>query len=121
MIWKKTRRTKATAKWLEETDPIKLMTYYILYNVKYLVMALVIYIFILTVSEGVFMLQNVGDHTVVGFVKQERRTLWVFQKKGTNSVGVGVKNFGFKKQTSIMKSSVLGANVTEELLPLEYR
>ena len=118
MVWKKTRRTKATKAWIENTDPIRLITYYILLNVKYLVIALVVYIFVLTVTEGVFILQNVEDNAV-GTI--ERRNVWDSQKKGIKSVGVDLKNFGFKKQTNITKSFVLDANVTGELLPLEYR
>ena len=118
MIWKHTRRTKATKAWIQNTDPIRLITYYILLNVKYLVIALIVYIFILTVTDGVFMLQNIGDNAV-GTI--ERRNIWDSQKKGINFVGVDAKNFGFKKQTNIMKSFVLDANVTGELLPLEYR
>lgn len=64
MIWKKTKRTKATKTWMENTDPIRLTTYYILLHVKFLVMALVVYIFILTVTEGFYMLQGIGDHAV---------------------------------------------------------
>lgn len=60
MIWKTTRRTKATAKWLEETDPIRFITYYILLHVKYLVIALIVYIFALTVSDFLFTIQNTG-------------------------------------------------------------
>ena len=118
MIWKHTIRTKATKAWMQNTDPIRLITYYILLNVKYLVIALVVYIFVLTVTEGVFMLQNIGDHAV-GTI--ERKNIWDSQKKRIKSVGVDAKNFGFKKQTNIMKSFVLDANVTGELLPLEYR
>jgi len=118
MIWKKTKRTKATKTWMENTDPIRLTTYYILLHVKFLVMALVVYIFILTVTEGVFILQNVEDNAV-GTI--ERRNVWDSQKKRIKFVGVDLKNSGFKKQTNITKLFVLDANVTGELLPLEYR
>ena len=118
MIWKKTRRTKATNAWIENTDPIRLTTYYILLNVKYLVIALIVYLFVLTVTEGVFVLQNVNDNAV-GTIK--RRNIWDSQKKRIKSVGVDLKNSGFKKQTNITKSFVLDANVTGELLPLEYQ
>ncbi len=64
MIWKTTRRTKATKAWIENTDPIRLITYYILLHVKYLVIALVVYIFVLTISDIIFTMQNMGDHAV---------------------------------------------------------
>ena len=64
MIWKRTQRTKRTKKWIEETDPIRLTAYQILIHVKILVIALVVYLFVLTISEGVFTLQGVGDHAV---------------------------------------------------------
>jgi hypothetical protein len=60
MIWKKSRRTKATKKWLEDTDPIRLITYYILLHVKYLVIALVVYIFVLTISDILFTFEYTG-------------------------------------------------------------
>lgn len=60
MIWKQTIRTKRTKKWIEEADPIRLITYYILLHVKYLVIALIVYLFVLTISEGVFTLENTG-------------------------------------------------------------
>ena len=61
MIWKKTRRTKATAAWLENTDPIRLMTYHILVHFKYLVIALIFYVFALTIGEWYFTIDNVGS------------------------------------------------------------
>jgi hypothetical protein len=99
-------------------DDIRREVYFLLFYVKLVLIALAVYLFVLTVSDGVFILQNIGDHAV-GTI--ERRDIWAFQKKGTNAAGVGVRNFGFKKQTNIMKSFVLNANVTGGLLPLEYR
>lgn len=67
MIWKTTRRTKATKKWIEETDPIRLITYHILLYVKYLIIALIIYIFALTVSDISFTIENTGDIAKGGY------------------------------------------------------
>lgn len=64
MVWKHTKRTRATKAWIENTDPIRLITYYILLHVKYLIMALIIYIFFLTVSEGYYMLDSATDNAV---------------------------------------------------------
>ena len=57
-LFEKSRRTRATKKWIEDTDPIKMMTYYILMHVKVLLIALIVYIFVLTISEMVFTFDN---------------------------------------------------------------
>ncbi len=67
MIWKTTRRTKATKAWIENTDPIRLITYHILLYVKYLIIALIIYIFALTVSDISFTLENTGGVAKGGY------------------------------------------------------
>jgi hypothetical protein len=67
MIWKETRRTKATKAWIENTDPIRLSTYYILLYVKYLVIALVVYIFVLTISDILFTIENTSDIAKGGY------------------------------------------------------
>ena len=61
MIWKTTRRTKATRAWIENTDPIRLTTYQVLLYVKYLVIALIVYLSVLTISDGIFTLENAGS------------------------------------------------------------
>ena len=72
MIWKTTRRTKATKKWLEETDPIRLIIYHVLLYVKYLVIALIIYIFALTVSDISFTLENTGGVAKGGYYWEQK-------------------------------------------------
>lgn len=56
----KSRRSKATTKWLEDTDPIKITLYHILVYLKLLVIALIVYIFVLTLSEALFTIENTG-------------------------------------------------------------
>jgi hypothetical protein len=58
---KSSRRSRATAKWLEDTDPIKITLYYILVYLKLLVIALVVYISVLTLSECLFTIENIGS------------------------------------------------------------
>ena len=55
--------------------PIEEAVYRILFYVKFLVLALIIYIFVLTVSEFLFTIENLGDNAV-GYhkpVTQENR------------------------------------------------
>ena len=44
--------------------PIEEAVYRILFYVKFLVLALIIYIFVLTVSEFLFTVENLGDNAV---------------------------------------------------------
>jgi hypothetical protein len=57
---KPSRRSRATAKWLEDTDPIKITLYHILVYLKFFVIALIVYVFVLTLSECLFTIENIG-------------------------------------------------------------
>jgi len=60
----KQRRKKGTEIWLRDTDPIRLGIYQCLICIKYFLIALFVYLTILSISEGVFTLQNARDHAV---------------------------------------------------------
>ena len=57
-------------------DPVDLRVYHLLFYVKMVLIALFTYLFILTLSEGVFMLQNMNDKAV-GVIKKSRP--WIEQ------------------------------------------
>lgn len=65
-------RRKATNAWIQNTDPIRLITYYILLHVKYLVIALVVYIFISTVSDILFTIENTGGVAKGGYYWEQQ-------------------------------------------------
>ncbi len=69
----KSRRSKATAKWLEDTDPIKVMIYHILVYFKFLIITLIIYVFILTLSEFLFTVENIGGVAKGSYTYHERK------------------------------------------------
>ena len=72
------RRRKATKAWIKNTDPIRLMIYYILIHVRYLVIVLVIYIFALTVSDILFTIENTGGVAKGGYYweRQNPKLCW---------------------------------------------
>jgi hypothetical protein len=47
--------------WINEADPFNKKLYYLLFYIKWLLIILFVYIFILCITEGVFFLQNIND------------------------------------------------------------
>lgn len=48
----------------DQLDPIDYKVYQILFYVKWVLIALFVYLTFLTISEGVFMLENINDNAV---------------------------------------------------------
>jgi hypothetical protein len=117
--WSEKQQRKQMKKdWLQQTDPIRRYVYYTLPIFKLVLIALFAYLFVLTISEGFYLLRDAveGRYGKI-YIKPKGgyEQLWQYPKKTINVVGVDVKNFGFKKQTNTLRSFVLDANVTEEL------
>lgn len=108
--------------WLHQANPIERHIYYMLPMIKLVFIALFVYLFILTISEMIFTLQNANPKAIGYYYTKPkgRLNVWHSPKIKTNVVGAVAKNSIFKNQTNTLKSFVLDVNVTEESLHLEY-
>jgi len=84
--WGERQETKQmTNDWLKQSDPIKKQIYYILPMIKLVLIALFAYLFILTIAEGVFTLQNVNTKAVGHYhQKGENQQIWTLPKYQIN-------------------------------------
>lgn len=77
---KRQERKQILNDWLDNSDPIKKQIYYILPMIKLVLIALITYLFVLTVSEGIFTLQNVNDKAVGYYHQPQKKALNTFPK-----------------------------------------
>lgn len=82
---KRQERKQTTNDWFDQADPIKRQIYYILPIIKLVLIALITYLFVLTISEGIFTLQNVNTKAVGHYhQKGENQQIWTLPKYRTN-------------------------------------
>lgn len=102
----------------DELDIIDKKVWDTLTYVKLVLIALFVYLFICTISEGFYLLRDAAQGTYgYKITKPEggKKKLWQSPKIKIRDASAEVKNSGFKNQTSIMKSFALNANVIEGL------
>jgi hypothetical protein len=64
--WKrKQERRQMTKDWLHQSDPIRIMIFHILCQFKILVMILIVFLFIMTISECIWTWSNISEKIII--------------------------------------------------------